>query len=213
MILVSFSSAGVAWFEDVKRYGTFRSQATENPPFRFLWDTGYRSPQNFFCRWLLALEEYCQVSKVKPFSLEIRNKNITQILFYFLSLLKASVQTRLEEICKFVKCCINSIKFTNFIVCHHELSFHIYLISFKDAKNVLQKCVILPYITKWFIPRLQDKFFLFFNLTMHVLCIPPWWITENVWIVNFTVLACKLWTRVKISMGILYISMKKKSFN
>ena len=42
MILVSFSFAGVAWFEDVKRYGTFRSQATENPPFRFLWDTRYR---------------------------------------------------------------------------------------------------------------------------------------------------------------------------
>ena len=41
MILVSFSSTGVAWFEDVKRYGTFRSQATENPPFRFLWDTRY----------------------------------------------------------------------------------------------------------------------------------------------------------------------------
>ena len=41
MILVSFSSAGVAWFEDEKKYGTFRSQATENPPFRFLWDTRY----------------------------------------------------------------------------------------------------------------------------------------------------------------------------
>ena len=41
MILVSFSSAGVAWFEDVKRYGTFRLQATENLPFRFLWDTRY----------------------------------------------------------------------------------------------------------------------------------------------------------------------------
>ena len=41
MILVSFSSAGVAWFEDVKRYGTFTSQATENKPFRFLWDTRY----------------------------------------------------------------------------------------------------------------------------------------------------------------------------
>ena len=48
MILVSFSSAGVAWFEDVKRYGTFRSQATENPPFRFLWDTRY------------SLKTYCQ---------------------------------------------------------------------------------------------------------------------------------------------------------
>ena len=41
MILVSFSSAGVAWFEDVKRYGTFWLQVTENPPFRFLWDTRY----------------------------------------------------------------------------------------------------------------------------------------------------------------------------
>ena len=41
MILVSFSSASVAWFEDVKRYGTFRSQATENLLFRFLWDTRY----------------------------------------------------------------------------------------------------------------------------------------------------------------------------
>ena len=41
IILVSFSPAGVAWFENVKRYGTFRSQATESPPFRFLWDTRY----------------------------------------------------------------------------------------------------------------------------------------------------------------------------
>ena len=40
MSLVSFSSAGVAWFEDVKRYGTFRSQATENPPFRFYGTPG-----------------------------------------------------------------------------------------------------------------------------------------------------------------------------
>ena len=36
MILVSFSSAGVAWFEYVKR-----SQANEILPFRFLWDTRY----------------------------------------------------------------------------------------------------------------------------------------------------------------------------
>ena len=42
MILVSFSSTEVTWFEDVKRYGTFRSQTTENPPFRFLWDTRYK---------------------------------------------------------------------------------------------------------------------------------------------------------------------------
>ena len=46
MILVSFSSAGVAWFEDVKRYGTFRSQATKNLPFRFLWDTWYSIQYN-----------------------------------------------------------------------------------------------------------------------------------------------------------------------
>ena len=49
MILVSISSAGVAWFEDVKRYGTFRSQATENPPFLFLWDTRY---SNCIVTWL-----------------------------------------------------------------------------------------------------------------------------------------------------------------
>ena len=41
MILVSFSSAGVAWFGDVKRYGTFTSQATDNKLFLFLWDTRY----------------------------------------------------------------------------------------------------------------------------------------------------------------------------
>ena len=35
----------------------------------------------------------------KPFSLEIRNKGITHIFFYILSLLKASVQTLLEENC------------------------------------------------------------------------------------------------------------------
>ena len=31
MILVLFSSEEVASFDDVKRYGTFRSQGTENP--------------------------------------------------------------------------------------------------------------------------------------------------------------------------------------
>ena len=41
MILVSFSSAEDTLFDDVKRYGTFRSQGTENPPFRFFWDTRY----------------------------------------------------------------------------------------------------------------------------------------------------------------------------
>ena len=35
MIWVSFSSAEDALFNDVKKYNTFRSQGTENPPFRF----------------------------------------------------------------------------------------------------------------------------------------------------------------------------------
>ena len=41
MILVSFSSAEDALFNDVKKCDTFRSQGTENPPFRFLGDTRY----------------------------------------------------------------------------------------------------------------------------------------------------------------------------
>ena len=42
MILVSFSSAEDALSNDVKKYTTFRMQGTENPPFRFFWDTRYR---------------------------------------------------------------------------------------------------------------------------------------------------------------------------
>ena len=41
MILVSFSSAEDALSNDVKKYTTFRMQGTENPPFRFFWDTRY----------------------------------------------------------------------------------------------------------------------------------------------------------------------------
>ena len=41
MILVSFSSAEDALSYDVKRYNTFSSQGTENPPFRFFGDTRY----------------------------------------------------------------------------------------------------------------------------------------------------------------------------
>ena len=41
MILVSFSSAEDTLFDDVKRYGTFRLQGTENPPFCSFWDTRY----------------------------------------------------------------------------------------------------------------------------------------------------------------------------
>ena len=43
MILVSFSSAEDALSNDVKIYNTFSSQGTENPPFRFFWDTRYRN--------------------------------------------------------------------------------------------------------------------------------------------------------------------------
>ena len=40
MILVSFSSAEDALFNDVKKYDTFRSQGTENLPFRFFGTPG-----------------------------------------------------------------------------------------------------------------------------------------------------------------------------
>ena len=43
MILVSFSSAEDVWSNDVNKYNTFSSQGTENPPFRFFWDTRYKS--------------------------------------------------------------------------------------------------------------------------------------------------------------------------
>ena len=41
MIKASFSSAEDAPSNDVKKYNTFSSQCTENPPFRFFWDTRY----------------------------------------------------------------------------------------------------------------------------------------------------------------------------
>ena len=41
MIKASFSSAEDAPSNDVKIYNTFSSQCTENPPFRFFWDTRY----------------------------------------------------------------------------------------------------------------------------------------------------------------------------
>ena len=41
MVLVSFSSAEDALFNDVKKYNTFSSQGTENLSFRFFWDTQY----------------------------------------------------------------------------------------------------------------------------------------------------------------------------
>ena len=44
MILVSFSSADDTLSNDIKKHNTFSSQSTENPPFRFLWDTRYSTP-------------------------------------------------------------------------------------------------------------------------------------------------------------------------
>ena len=40
MILVSFSSVEDALFNDVKKYDTFSSQGTENPPFLFFGTPG-----------------------------------------------------------------------------------------------------------------------------------------------------------------------------
>ena len=41
MIKASFSSAEDAPSNNIKIYNTFSSQCTENPPFRFFWDTRY----------------------------------------------------------------------------------------------------------------------------------------------------------------------------
>ena len=40
-ILVSISSAQDVLYNDVKKYEIFGRQGTENPPFRFFWDTRY----------------------------------------------------------------------------------------------------------------------------------------------------------------------------
>ena len=42
MIKASFSSVEDAPSNDIKIYNTFSSQCTENPPFRFFWDTRYK---------------------------------------------------------------------------------------------------------------------------------------------------------------------------
>ena len=42
MILVSFPSVEDALFNDVNNYYIFSSKGTENPLFRFFWDTLYR---------------------------------------------------------------------------------------------------------------------------------------------------------------------------
>ena len=67
MILVSFSSVEDVSFDDVKRYCTFRSQGTENLPFRFLWDTRYiHLPQNEWnvpYAYILCEHMLCVVSK------------------------------------------------------------------------------------------------------------------------------------------------------
>ena len=59
-----------------------------------------RSPCYFFCRWLLTFKKILWKFQIlNLFSLEIRNKNKLNQNFLFLCLLKASVQTFLEENC------------------------------------------------------------------------------------------------------------------
>ena len=48
MILVLFSFMEDVWFNDVNKYNTFSSQCTENPPFRFFWDTRYRTQSEHY---------------------------------------------------------------------------------------------------------------------------------------------------------------------
>ena len=55
MILVSFSSVEDALFNYVKKYDTFRSQGTENPPFRSFGDTRYSRDSPFTDAWLTLL--------------------------------------------------------------------------------------------------------------------------------------------------------------
>ena len=52
MILISFPSAEDVWSNDVNKYNPFSSQGTENPPFRFFWDTRYTVNADIFA-WLI----------------------------------------------------------------------------------------------------------------------------------------------------------------
>ena len=58
MILVSFSSAEDVWSKEVNKYNTFSSEGTENPPFRFFWDTRYSFWSLAYrckCVWLTSI--------------------------------------------------------------------------------------------------------------------------------------------------------------
>ena len=115
-----------------------------------MYAIGPRSLWNFFCRWLQTFEEYCESFRTQNLSkLEIRNKNVTQLFFYVLCVLKASVQTLLKENCKFVSQTLHySNEFNNFVVCHHIWSFHVTLSLFlfknphppPPPHDVLQMC-------------------------------------------------------------------------
>ena len=79
------------WSNDIKIYNTFSSQCTEKPPFRFFWDTRYRSggsrwgrnrratPLNFNRLWFLLSGFVWECFKIgsdimrehlKPYSLQ-----------------------------------------------------------------------------------------------------------------------------------------------
>ena len=64
MILVSFSFADDVWSNDVNKYNTFTSQCTENPPFRFFWDTRYRVTLN-------KIQHKCRQNVVISYELRI----------------------------------------------------------------------------------------------------------------------------------------------
>ena len=66
MILVSFSSAEDALSNDIKKYKNFSSQGTENPPFRFFWDTWYKNCNANGCKlcthvWCTCMHLYILV--------------------------------------------------------------------------------------------------------------------------------------------------------
>ena len=55
MIKASFSSAEYSPSNDVNIYNTFSSQCTENPPFRFFWDTRYNCLEVYWNKLFVIL--------------------------------------------------------------------------------------------------------------------------------------------------------------
>ena len=71
MILVSFSSAEDALFNDVKKYTIFRSQGTENLPLRFFLDTRYTASIQRGIKASNFMGKYTRIKRRHKFGLMI----------------------------------------------------------------------------------------------------------------------------------------------